>query len=131
MFLFCSESQGPVAGQFVESRLWLILTGVTAWRSASGRDEMKDKSRHHACPNGNDCASPPIRNNAKGENHQRGQQGNFDKGFHRQKHAPALPRFPALDCATLDLLIGPVATHKKAPGNCPGASLFRCLSNDQ
>jgi len=45
---------------------------------------MEDKSRDHACPNGNDRASPPIRNNAKGENHQCGQQGNFDRCLHRQ-----------------------------------------------
>ncbi|HVR59583.1 MAG TPA: hypothetical protein VMT72_22450 [Pseudolabrys sp.] len=92
---------------------------------------MKDKSRRHACPNGNDCASPPIRNNAKGENHQDGQQGSFDKGFHRQKHAPALARFPALGCATLDLLIGPVATHKKAPGHPPRGFSVSLVSRDQ
>jgi hypothetical protein len=49
-------------GQFEEWPLWLILdlTGT----------EMKDQSRYHACPNGNDCASPPIQNSAEGENHQ-------------------------------------------------------------
>ena len=77
---------------------------------------MKDKSRHHACPNGNDCASPPIRNNAKGEDHQRGQQGNFDKGFHRQnmRLQPCAFQPPWLSDRR----------NKKAPGQRPGASLF-------
>jgi len=68
-------------------------------RTDGGRsrsDEMKDQSRYHACANGNDCASPSVRNNAKGNNHQSGQQGDFDKCFHRQKYAPGLARFPAL-----------------------------------
>jgi hypothetical protein len=60
---------------------------------------MKDQSRYHACPNGNDCASPPIRNNAQGENHQGGQQGDFGKCFHRRKYAPAAARFPAFPAA--------------------------------
>jgi hypothetical protein len=54
---------------------------------------MKDKSRRHAGPNGNDSASPPVRNNAKGKNRQRGQQGNFDKGFHRQNMRLPSPVF--------------------------------------
>jgi len=86
---------------------------------------MKDKSRHHACPHGNDWAYPPIRNNAKGEDHQRGQQGNFDKGFHRQKHAPALARFPALGCATPDLLTGRTAATKKPRDNARGFDVGR------
>jgi hypothetical protein len=60
----------------------------------SGCCEMKDQSRCHACSHGNDRTSPPIRNNAQGENHHGSQQGNFDKGFHRRKYAPALARFP-------------------------------------
>jgi hypothetical protein len=54
---------------------------------------MEDESRNDACPNGNDCASRPIRNNAKGENRQRGQQGNFDKCFHRQNMRLSSPVF--------------------------------------
>jgi len=89
---------------------------------------MKDQSRYHARSNGNDCASPSIRNNAKGNNHQSGHQGDFDKCFHRQKYAPGLARFPALRlcfAAIPDWLIGPVAATKKPRGSCPGASLFR------
>jgi hypothetical protein len=59
---------------------------------------MKDESRDHACPDGNDCASPPIRNNAEGENCQGGQKGDFDKCFHRRKYALAVARFPAPAC---------------------------------
>ncbi|WP_426525490.1 hypothetical protein [Bradyrhizobium sp. McL0615] len=78
---------------------------------------MKDKSRHNACPDGNDCASPPIRNNAKREDHHRSQQGNFDKGVHRQNMRLPPPAFQ------------PVATKK--PRAAPGASLFHKVSRDQ
>lgn len=54
---------------------------------------MKDQSRHHTCPDGNDCASPPIRNNAKCQNHQGRQQGDFDKCFHRQNMRLPSPAF--------------------------------------
>src|SRR6476619_7277346 len=89
---------------------------LTAWRRTSRRYEMKDKSRYHACPNGNDCTSPPIRNNAKGENHQGGQQGNFDKGFHRKNM-----RLPSSALQPL----GPGALQQKSPGQRPG---LRCLA---
>jgi len=92
---------------------------------------MKDQSRYHACSNGNDCASPSIRNNAKGNNHQSGQQGDFDKCFHRQKYAPGLARFPALRlcfAAIPDWLIGPVAATKKPRGSCPGLLCFASLA---
>ena len=92
---------------------------------------MKDKSRCHACANGNDGASSPVRNNAKGENHQRGQQGNFDQGFHRGNYAPALARFPAPGCATLGLLIGPVAATKKPRDRPPGLRCFASKRKDQ
>ena len=36
------------------------------------------------CPNGNDCAYAPVRNNAKGDHRQADQYGNFDKGLHCQ-----------------------------------------------
>ena len=83
---------------------------------------MKDKSRHHAYPNGNDCASPPIRNNAEGENHQRGQQGNFDKGFHRQnmRLQPSAFQSPWLSDRR----------NKKAPGSARGFSVSQ-VSRDQ
>ena len=85
---------------------------LTAWRSVSRRDEMKDKSRHHACPNGNDWAYPPIRNNAKGEDRQRGQQGDFDKGFHRQN-----VRLPS---SAFQPLGRPAAATKKPRDSAPG-----------
>jgi hypothetical protein len=34
---------------------------------ASRGDEMEDNGGHDACPNGNDCARPLIREDAKGE----------------------------------------------------------------
>ena len=81
---------------------------------------MKDKSRHHACPNGNDCASPPIRNNAKGEDHHRGQQGNFDKGFHRQNMR--------LQPSAFQPLGSPTVTTKKPRDSAPGLLCFASLA---
>ena len=109
---------------------------------------MKDESRHDARPNGNDRAPPPIRNNAKGENRQRGQQGNFDKCFHRQNmrlpspifqplrlpikltHGPSKHRLAACLATIADWLTAPAAA-KKAPGLRPGASMIRENREDQ
>ena len=74
---------------------------------------MKDKSRRHACPDGNDCAYPPVRNDAKGEDHQRGQQGNLEKGLHRQNMRLPPSTFQSL-------AITPAAHKKKPRGNAPG-----------
>jgi hypothetical protein len=87
---------------------------------------MKGESCHHACPNGNDCASPPIRNNAQGKNRQRGQQGDFDKCFHRRKYAPALARFPARWLAAIKLTYD--ASRHMTPTECPSE---RVLPDDE
>jgi hypothetical protein len=36
----------------------------------SRRYEMEDERPHNACPNGNDCAYTPVRNNANGDHSQ-------------------------------------------------------------
>jgi len=45
---------------------------------------MKDQRYRYACANGDDCTSPPIRQNAQGEYRQRGQQADFDQCFHHR-----------------------------------------------
>ena len=57
---------------------------------------MKDQSRYHACANGNDCASPPIRQDDQGEHPERGQQTNFYEGFHLQNVRLEGTGFPVL-----------------------------------
>ena len=58
---------------------------------------MKDHSSRHACPDGKDCTSPPVRNNAKGEHRYAGQQGDFDKSFHHLNMRLPWPVFQ-LEC---------------------------------
>ena len=53
---------------------------------------MKDDCSDDARPDGNDCALPPVWNNTKGEYRQNDQQGDFDKGFHRQNMCPTVGR---------------------------------------
>jgi hypothetical protein len=75
---------------------------------ASRRDEMEDNGGHDACPNGNDCARPLVRENAKGEQREDGQYGDFGKDFHEMNMRPEFGPFPARNPATFKL------THYRA-----------------
>jgi hypothetical protein len=55
-----------------------LILGVACF-DFSGRHEVKDKSSGDACPDGNDSAPAPIRENAKGKYHQASQYSDFDK----------------------------------------------------
>jgi hypothetical protein len=80
---------------------------------------MEDQGGHHTCPEGNDRASPSIRDNAKRKNRQNGQQGNFDEGFHSQKYAPVLACFPAF--GSVFARISGRSTGQPAQRKSPGA----------
>jgi len=59
----------------------------------SGRHEMKDHSSDNAGRDGNDSAPPPIRENAKGKEHQASQDGDFDKDrSHGSPSSRSLPK---------------------------------------
>ena len=81
---------------------------------------MKDKSSRDACRDGNDSAPPPIRENAKGKDHQDGQYSDFGNDQSHEtpllaKHSPLPPpeyvplatHIPARSLATIKLTHDP------------------------
>jgi hypothetical protein len=79
--MFCSLAWGrfgvsdlAVATSTMSLPSWLGSRGrldcqacLAPRRLASRRNEMEDYGGHDACPNGDDCARPLIRENAKGD----------------------------------------------------------------